>query len=251
MNVKIKVGSSFLSANFYIPKNKSFDKLVIILPGYLDSKDYPNIVKLGEFLTSKGYLAVSFDPTGTWESGGSIEKYSISQYLLDIKEVIKYSEQKFNKEFSEIIIVGHSLGGMVGLLYAAKNKEIKKVVVMMSPNKMPTLKWENESKIRISKRDCPGDKNKIVEFRVPFSFAQDSLKYDVLNEVSKINIPIFLMAGQNDEKIKTEIVKLVYKKANSPKKYIFLKGVGHDYRSFDDQIKKVNKEVWKFLEEKN
>lgn len=231
--------------NFYIPKNDDFNKLAVILPGYVSSKDDEHLTELGKFLTTKNYLGVSFNPTGTWGEGEDINKYNISQYLLDIDEVINKSKEKFERNFSEIVILGHSLGGKVSLLYAARNKNINKVVAIMPPTVDSAIKWVDG--IRVSKRDNPINKDQIIEFKVPFSFIEDSLKYNVCEEVSKISCPVLLIAGQLDEKVLPEKVESIYKKVNEPKKYVLIEGVGHDYRFDKNQVGKVNEEIGKFI----
>lgn len=245
MRVKIDTGKTKLSANFYIPENKSCNKLAVILPGFLDSKDYEHYSSLGKFLATKDYLSVSFDPSGTWESSGDIGLYSMTQYMNDINNVIKYSQENFNKNFSEIIMIGHSLGGRIALIYAARNKNINKAIGLMASNISPTKR--NNGEARVSKRDYPGDKDRIIEFKVPFSFVEDTVKYDVLNEVSKINIPILLMAGENDEPERIKSLELIYKQANEPKKFVLLEGFGHNYRDNKDKMEKVNEEVERFI----
>jgi hypothetical protein len=46
------------------------DRLVILCPGNVDSKDYDHLVKLAKAFASQGYTAVRFDPIGTWEFAG-------------------------------------------------------------------------------------------------------------------------------------------------------------------------------------
>lgn len=235
-----------LAMNFYIPKDKDFDKLAVILPGFLDSKDYDHLVELGKFLAEKNYLGVSFNPTGTWKNTENTGKYSISQYLLDIDEAILTAKEKFKQDFSEIIILGHSLGGKVALIYASRNKNIKMVVGIMPPNQQDWSKWKDNG-LRVSVRNQPKNIIKLVSFKIPFSFVEDSLKYDLIEALSKIDCPILFIAGELDDVVLPEIVESIYQKAKEPKKYILIKGIGHNYRLFKDQIKKVNDEIGKFI----
>jgi pimeloyl-ACP methyl ester carboxylesterase len=245
MKVKIKTEKALLSANFYIPLNKNYKKLAIILPGFLDSKDYKHYSNLGKFLATKDYLSVIFDPAGTWESGNDMKIYSMSQYLSDIDDVVNYAKDIFKKDFEEIIIIGHSLGGRIALIYAARNENISKAIGLMASNISP-IKW-NKREERLSKRDYPGNKDMMIQFKVPFSFVEDAMKYDLLSEVSKINVPILLIAGENDEPERIESLKSIYEQANDLTKFVLMKGFGHNYRDNKDQMKKMNEEIWQFI----
>ena len=56
------------------------NKIALVLPGLLDTKDYTHMVSFVDFLSSKGYFALSFDAPGTWESSGGVELYTTSNY---------------------------------------------------------------------------------------------------------------------------------------------------------------------------
>src|SRR3989344_8561901 len=101
------------------------EKLAILCPGYLDTKDYDHLVTLADALAERGYTAVRFDPTGTWESEGEISDYLTSQYIKDVKSVLDYMLKEGN--FIHVLVCGHSRGGMVSLLYAARDPRISAV----------------------------------------------------------------------------------------------------------------------------
>ena len=65
------------------------NKLAIVLPGRLDTKDYPNIQGHVEYLAKRGFYALSFDPPGTRESLGDISLYTTTNYVKAVNEVIE------------------------------------------------------------------------------------------------------------------------------------------------------------------
>lgn len=89
--------------------NKQTDRLAILCPGYLDSKDYKHLVGLSKELSKQGYTVARFDPTGTWGSEGEILDYTTTQYLADIKNVFEYMLKENN--FEHTLLGGHSRGG--------------------------------------------------------------------------------------------------------------------------------------------
>ena len=128
-NIKIPNSSSKnISAVIHHPGMKT-DKLAILCPGYLDTKDYASFAALADRLAIYGYTVVRFDPTGTWDSEGDIAEYNCTQYLNDIKSIIDYmlNIQKYN----HILLGGHSRGGMMSILYSARDARITSVVAIM------------------------------------------------------------------------------------------------------------------------
>lgn len=90
MNVTIPSGKFELSA--VIKDSSGSKKLAVLLPGFLDSKDYAHMVGLEQDLSKIGFTTVRFDPTGTWESSGTINDYSFTQYLSDVTSVINFMD---------------------------------------------------------------------------------------------------------------------------------------------------------------
>lgn len=186
MRVKIPSTKGNLAAAIHYPENKT-DKLAILCPGYLDSKDYKHLVGLAEVLKEHGYTVVRFEPTGTWESEGDISDYTTSQYLEDIKNVLEYMLRQAS--YKHILLGGHSRGGQVSILYAARDSRIS-IVLGIMPSSGPIKgqrreEWEKAG-IGISQRDLPDDRNKNKEFRVPFYHILDRDQYDAVGDARKI-----------------------------------------------------------------
>jgi len=226
------------------------DRLAILCPGYLDTKDYDHLVKLANELTDEGYTVIRFDPTGTWESSGAIAEYTVSQYINDIKIILDYALK--DNDYQHILVGGHSKGGMVAILSAIKDPRISCVCAIMAPyslsreaNKKRDDQWQKDG-FKTSLRDIPHKKEK-REFRVPYSYIEDAKNYNLLDVIEKLHIPLILLAGERDNLIPPEDIKLIFDKANDPKKLIVVNGVGHDYRRRRKEIEKVNKAILKAL----
>ena len=255
MQEKVKIQNSIgknISAVIHRPEAKT-EKLAILCPGFLDSKDYNGLLYLAEVLSENGFTAVRFDPTGTWESEGDISDYSMTQYLKDVRSVKEYMLK--NGEYNYILLAGHSRGGRVSLLYATQDSDISMVVgIMPSATSIPrgpdkqrnNDQWKKEG-TQISTRDIPGNGKERKQFPVPYSFLEDSLKYNVMEEIPKMHIPVLLLAGEKDTIIYPDEVKSIFDKLACPKEFIIVSGVGHDYRHNIEKVKRVNDIIIKHL----
>jgi len=223
---------------------KKTDKLTILCPGYLDSKDYKHLVDLAEVLSEQGYNVVRFEPTGTWESEGDISDYTTSQYLEDIKNVLEYMLSQAS--YKQILLGGHSRGGQVSILYAARDSKIS-VVLGIMPSSGPIAgqrreEWKKTG-VSVSQRDLPNDKDKKIEFRVPFHHVLDRDQYDAVGDVKKIKARIILIAGELDDLVPPNDVKEIFDNADEPKNFLVISGIGHDYRHNDSEVTMVNKKI--------
>lgn len=248
--IRIKSKNSAIAAVVHYPQ-KIEEKLAILLPGYLDSKDYAHLVALAEDLKNKGYTAVRFDPTGTWESGGTIADYTVARQFEDVKSVLERMLHK--NAYKQILLGGHSRGGFIAILYAIKDPRISAVLALMPPsvlirtvNKRKIKQWEKDG-FRVSVRDIPGKKIEKKEFRVPYANMKKDKRYNVLAEINNLRVPLLLIAGEDDDIVFSDDVKKIYDQANEPKKFTIIKDLHHDYRLKKGDIKIVNREVLKWL----
>ncbi|MFA7286827.1 MAG: alpha/beta hydrolase [Patescibacteria group bacterium] len=239
----------YIAAAIHHPPQTT-DCLAILCPGWLDSKEYNHLVFLADDLANEGYTVVRFDPTGTWESEGDTP-HTVSEYLNDIRSVLEYMLE--TGSFKHVLLGGHSRGGMVSILYAIRDSRISTVLAIMTPYSIVRTQtkdtieaWKSKG-YRISLRNVPNSKE-IKEFRVPYSHAEDAEMYNVLEEVKNLHTPLLLVTGDVDTVVSPDDVKQIYDKANEPKQFLTLEGIGHDYRHNDDEIKIVNEAVLKALE---
>lgn len=246
---KIPSSKGNLAAIIHYSEKKT-GKLAILCSGYLDSKDYRHLTTLAGELSKEGYTVMRFDSTGVWESDGNISDYTTIQYLEDIKNVIEYMFQQAS--YKHILIGGHSRGGQVAILYAARDSRISLVLAIMPSSKLTTKMgqrykdWQKTG-VSISYRDLPDNREQKREFHVPYSHAVDKDKYDVVEDVKKIKVPIIFIAGESDRVCPPELVREIFDNASEPKKLVLIPGIGHDYRFNDDEIKLVNKNILKLI----
>jgi len=99
-------------------------KLALLLPGYLDSPDYLHLKTFDQKLTSLGYIVERLDPCGLWWSRGDIKKYSVTNYLKQIKDRLDHYK---DSKPDEVVIIGHSLGGLISIVAGNRMDQITKV----------------------------------------------------------------------------------------------------------------------------
>src|SRR3989344_4901856 len=127
-----RIRTQFFELAANIKGNKDSKKLALALPGRLDTKDYACFTSHIEYLARKGFLAVSFDPPGTWESPGGIELFTTTNYIKAVNELIEYFGNK------PTFLLGHSRGGTVAILAGASNQAVIGFAPIMATYSEPT-----------------------------------------------------------------------------------------------------------------
>lgn len=236
-----------MNVAIYSAGNNDSNKLAIVLPGFLDTKDYPHMRSHVEYLGEQGYLAVSFDPPGAWESGEDNSEYTITNYLQAIDDVIAHLGNK------PTVLVGHSMGGMMAMLLAKRNPHVAAFVAIMSPYsyvrednyQKRVVEWK-EAGIKVSTRDLPGDSSQKREFRLPYAYVEDASQYNALDGLKALTKPKLFIIGEDDDVVPREVTEWAYTAAAKPKELVVLKS-DHDYRWHPQLIEDVNSHIGKFL----
>lgn len=231
----------------YSKGNPDSSKLAIVLPGKLDTKDYAHMHNHVDYLANKGFFALSFDPPGTWESPGDIQLYTMTNYLKAVDEIIEYYGNR------PTFIMGHSRGATIATIAGARNPNIFAFAAVMSSFAKGGFQEEidNEWKSKgfvISKRDLPpGGGEKIKEFRLPFSFFEDQIKYDLTTEITSTTKPKLFILGKHDELIPPATIKETFNAFAEPKELHEVDS-GHDYRHSQNLVEQVNSICGDFIE---
>lgn len=218
-------------------------KLALLLPGYLNSPDYLDMMVFEKRLLKLGYSVERIDPCGLWKTG-NVDTYTVTNYLSTIKKAIsKYK----NKNLEEILVLGHSLGGFVSILAGNRFREITKVVSLCAPATISKSVFKyGVDGFRNSKRDLPENSSKYREFNVPKSFVDDGVKYSAIEDVRSLKKPLMILIGMKDTSVLPEITEEIVKVANNP--YVVrLKDTGHSFRRSNRETNLVMDEIEKFL----
>lgn len=123
------------------PKDQQPDELVIIISGSgaqnrngkLPGINFKPYQVLADSLTSNGIATFRYDDRGVGKSGGNFSETSLSMLASDVEAIINYFSNNSSRSFTEIILLGHSQGGIVGAKVAVKNEYVDKLILLASP----------------------------------------------------------------------------------------------------------------------
>jgi pimeloyl-ACP methyl ester carboxylesterase len=136
------------------------------------------------------------------------------KYAWSLDEYVSFLEQFLKKiNVSNPIIIGHSFGGKLGLLYASKNK-VSKLICLASPYKKSIKKESIKTKMLKTAKKIPV-LNKLEGFAkkhigsVDYRSSSEMMRqimvnhvnYDITDKVKKIKCPTLLIWGTQDEAV--------------------------------------------------
>ena len=223
---------------------------VIILHGFGGYKEEEHLESIARELEKNKIVGVRFDASGFNQSEGTVDDFTFSNYVKDLESVHSYVKKLKFVDKDKIGIFGHSLGPMVGFVYASKRDDIKAFVSVASAVKFATNdamgKYLNDWKKK-GYFQLKSSNKKIGIIEVPYSFAHDAMKYDIRKYIKKVSCPKIFIVGDKDKTTLAENTKLLYEIATLPKKYIEIKGMDHFYKKNKSKVKEVNKEAIAFF----
>lgn len=184
----------------YILYGNNHKKTVVLLHGWGQNIDM--MKPIGNNL-EENFQILILDLPGFGLSSEPTYPWNLNDYVEAIHELI------FRLNLKDIIIMGHSFGGKLALLYASKY-EVVKVVVFASPINH-NVKISTKTKILKSIKKLPG-MDRLSEIAKKYIGSTDYKKAsplmreilvnhintDIYNELSKIKAPTLIVWGTND-----------------------------------------------------
>jgi hypothetical protein len=90
----------------------------------------PIMSQLAGALSRDGYMVLRYDKRGVGQSGGRNEAATLRDYADDLIGIIKWLGRRDDVDSRRIAVVGHSEGGTIAMLAAAREKKIGTLVLM-------------------------------------------------------------------------------------------------------------------------
>ena len=177
---------------------------IILLHGWGQNIDM--MKGLGNQFSNTNRIVI-LDLPGFGQSEEPKNVWILDDYVDCLKELL----DKLN--IDNPIIIGHSFGGKIGLLYATKYK-VKKLVCLASPYKKKTTELSLKTKILKTAKKIP-ILNKLETFAkkhigsTDYKSASEMMRkimvehvnYDISNELNKIQCPTLLIWGTMDKAV--------------------------------------------------
>ena len=90
----------------------------------------PILGQIANALADAGFMVLRYDKRGIGQSGGRAEAASLADFTEDVRAAVKWLSDRKDVDPKRIAVIGHSEGGAVALMAAAKDKRIAAVVVI-------------------------------------------------------------------------------------------------------------------------
>jgi uncharacterized protein len=165
------------------------EQLVVIGHGVTGNKDRPWAVTLASALNAAGYASLRISFSGNGESEGCFENSCPSKEVSDLKAVLDAFADR------HLTFVGHSMGGAVGVISAAQDPRIARLISLAGMVHTADFAARKFGEVTPG-AGCMWD---IPACPLSQSFVDDMNSIDsVLNLAGKVTVPWLLVHGTQD-----------------------------------------------------
>ena len=201
------------------------DTIVILLHGFLASREH-NILKASAIALSRsGYAAYRVDLSGNGDSEGRFEDSTPNKQIQDTGAIVKH----FKEKYSKVYLMGHSLGGSVSIAVAAVGGV--EAIITVAP---PMQKERIDAVLSAQQKDqilsvgftiLKVRKNLVeVPYTLTASFIDEIHSLNPLNLATYVKCPALLIHGTVDQVIPIIDTHDLYAALGSKEKELLMVG---------------------------
>lgn len=220
-------GESF-SGSLDIPSETGKYPAAIILHDFRENKDREFLFDIASFLSSWRICALRFDFLGHGESEGNFEFMTLSDMIEDVKAGIDFMETVEQVDSENIALIGHGLGGIIAAIYAAADERVKALVLVAVRSHIMDFLKSYYSENEISEWKNIGVHH-AFDHKLRKGFLEDLENHDILERMSKVKCPVFIISGTNDKRTPFENSRELYMSCNSMKNMDLVEGADHNF----------------------
>ena len=128
-----------LAGTFTFPKEKAPLATVVLISGSgPQNRDeelmgHKPFLVLSDYLTRNGIAVLRFDDRGCFASEGNFAAATSNEFATDVEAAVAYLKTRKEVNKGKIGLIGHSEGGLIAPMVAARNKDVSFIVLMAGP----------------------------------------------------------------------------------------------------------------------
>jgi len=219
---------------------------VVLCHGFRGFKDWGFIPFLAERLTREGLSAVAFnfggsgiaDRSGAFAEPERFRRNTYGRELGDLALVIDWIQRRRGGTAPPIGLVGHSRGGAIALLHAARDPRVHCVATLAAPPRIG--EWSSD---RFAAWDR-GEDAVVRDFRTRTElriapdlysdFRANRDRYDVDLAVGSLAVPLLILHGDRDRVVPPGAARTLARLAAAATTEVrLIEGAGHTFQAGD------------------
>lgn len=206
------------------------DCLVIIGHGVTGNKDRPMLIAIAESLSAQGWPCLRLSFAGNGESEGNFTESNITKGVIDLTAVL---DQFGSGKSQKIAYIGHSMGGAVGALTAARDDRLKVMVSLAGMVHTAAFVQREFGDV------IPDEGNMWDDPECPLSstYVNDLNQIDnTLDAVRELRLPWLLLHGLKDDVVLPSDSNEFHQRLRGPSQLVEIPGAEHSFEGHFPEV---------------
>jgi pimeloyl-ACP methyl ester carboxylesterase len=185
----------------------------------------PIFTQLAGSLAQQGFVVLRYDKRGVGQSGGRSERATIEDFAEDVLAAVRWLRRRKDVNNNRIAVAGHSEGGAVAMLAAARTDQIEALVLIAAPGttgsdlileqqrhllaRITPDEKEREAKIDLQRRIHTAVLTGIGWQGIPADLRQQAdspwfkslLSFDPARVMTRVRQPVLVVQGDLDKQV--------------------------------------------------
>jgi hypothetical protein len=213
--------------------------------------------QIANTLADAGFIVIRYDKRGIGQSGGRDESATMKDYAEDARAVVEYLRKRKDIDEQRIAVVGHSEGGLVGMLTAADaKKRIAALVLLATPGTTGAELVLEQQRHLLDRMELPeGEKRDRMDLQqriqkavvsgqgwesIPAGYRRQAdtpwfrsfLTFDPAPVMAKVAQPVIVIQGDRDRQVAARHAQLLAdaaraRKTNPAADLVVVEGINH------------------------
>lgn len=136
-----KKAGAKLAGTLTLPASGKANKIVLLISGSGPQNRNEELAEFNQrpfliwsdYLTRQGIAVLRYDDRGVDQSTGDFQRATTADFADDAEAAVKYIQSRPELKGMQIGLLGHSEGGLIASMVAARNKSVKFLVLLAAP----------------------------------------------------------------------------------------------------------------------
>ena len=216
--------------------------IFIVCHGF--TSNYKIMMDYARLAANMGFAAYCFDFCGgsllVGTSDGKSTDMSVLTEIRDLNVVIEYVKSLSYTDSSRIVLMGHSMGGLVCSMVASERNDISKLILLAPAFMLPDDARKGD--MLDAKFDPENIPNTLVcgFMRIGKQYVEDMMNIDAYQHIQNFSGDVLILYGNKDERVPYSCIRKaakLYRRRIGSKTFLkIFDGLGHRYLAKEDKL---------------
>jgi hypothetical protein len=193
-----------LAGTLTLPKKDGVFPVVVLITGSgPQNRDeellgHKSFLVISDYLTKNGIAVLRYDDRGVGESKGNFETATSADFATDVESAVAYLKTRKEINKKKIGLMGHSEGGLIAPMVAAKSSDVNFIVLLAGTG-------IQGDKLLLLQQELIARASGISEAKIAETASINSKLFELVNK------------STDNQKLKTDLTNLIYENAKDIK----------------------------------